>query len=152
LITIHDILPHLNTVEELICGYQLEEYICKSREDKGILPKLKLINGVDIGIVEMEERNKIRDAIEIMQKLPLIANCYVVGQGVGSQAVWYLNDEVGSIIGHSDTPNVRMRSFINSPTSAFNDPNAIGFTVMWPFKEIKNKQAFLRDYLQGFTD
>ena len=54
----------------------------------------------------MEERNKIRDAIQIMEKLPLIANCYVVGQGIGSQAVWYLNDEVGSIIAHSDTPNV----------------------------------------------
>lgn len=32
----------------------------------------------------MEERNKIRDAIQIMEKLPLIANCYVVGQGIGS--------------------------------------------------------------------
>lgn len=83
-ISIHDVLPHLNTVEELICGYQLEEHICKERDSKGFLPKLKLLNGVDVEIIDMEERNKIRDAIQIMEKLPLIANCYVVGQGIGS--------------------------------------------------------------------
>lgn len=62
----------------------MEEHICKERDSKGFLPKLKLLNGVDVEIVDMEERNKIRDAIQIMEKLPLIANCYVVGQGIGS--------------------------------------------------------------------
>jgi len=66
--------------------------------------------------------------------------------------VWYLNDEVGSIVAHSDTPNVRMRSFIHSPTSAINDPDSLGFTVMWPIHEIKAKHAFMQDKLQGFTD
>ena len=101
------------------------------------MPKLKILNGLDIEIVDMEERNKLRDAINVMEKLPLIANCYVVGQGIGSQAVWYLNDEVGSIIAHSDTPNVQMRSFIHSPKSEVNDPDQLGFTVMWPIKDLK---------------
>ena len=33
LITINDVLQHLNAVEELKCGYQLEEHICKEREN-----------------------------------------------------------------------------------------------------------------------
>ena len=44
-------------------GYQLEEYICKGREDKGFLPRLKLLNGIDVNITEMDERNKIHDSI-----------------------------------------------------------------------------------------
>ena len=72
-------------------------------------------------MTDMDERNKWRDAVEILEKLPLIANVYVVGQGIGAQAVWYLNDEVGSILGHSDTPNVRVRSFTHCPSNTVND-------------------------------
>lgn len=75
-----------------------------------------------------------------------------MGHAQASQAVWYLNDEVGSIVSHSDTPNVRMRIFIQSPACIPNDPDSIGFTVMWPIKEIKNKHGITRDYLQGFTE
>ena len=78
---------------------------------------MKLLNGIDANITEMEERNKIRDAIDILLKLPMIANVFVIGQGMASQPVWYLNDEVGSIISHSDDPNIRVRSFIHSPSN-----------------------------------
>jgi len=80
-----------------------------------------MVNGIDASITEMAERNKMRDAMDLMEKLPMIASCYVIGQGIGSQAVWFLNDEVGSIISHSDTPNVKVRSFIHSPSSQMSD-------------------------------
>ena len=88
----------------------------------------------------------------MLEKLPLIANLYILGQGIASQPVWYLNDEVGSIIGHSDTPNVKVRSFIHSPGNTINDPNRLEVSVMWPLKSISNKHAFLKDHLQGFTE
>ena len=62
LISISDVLANLHSVEELRCGFQLEEYICKGREDQGILPKLKLLNGIDAKITDMELRNKMHDA------------------------------------------------------------------------------------------
>ena len=63
LITLDDLLAKLNPLEELICGYQLEEYICKERENKGFLPNLRLINGVEVSVTEMAQRNKRHDAI-----------------------------------------------------------------------------------------
>lgn len=72
-------LANLTPVEDLTCGYQLEEYLCKEREENGYLPNLRIINGIDASITEMNERNKIRDAMEIMKKLSIIAGVYVVG-------------------------------------------------------------------------
>ena len=90
----------------------------KERATLGVfLPKLKLLNNIDLTIMDMDERNKVRDAMEIHEKLPMLANVYILGQGITSQACWYLNDEVGSLIMHSDTPNVKVRSFINSPSN-----------------------------------
>lgn len=152
LITIQDVLAQLNTVEELKCGYQLEEYICKERASQGFLPSLKLLNNLDLTVTDMAERNKISDAIQVLEKLPQIATVYIYGQGLGSQPIWYLNDEVGSIIGHSDTPNVKIRSLIHSPTNIINDPNRVEVSVMWPIIDIPDKHAFLKDHLQGFTE
>ncbi len=67
------------TVEELKCGYQLEEYLIKSREDKGYMPNLKTINGLSISVDNMEQRNKIHDAVSLMEKLNLVAGCYSIG-------------------------------------------------------------------------
>jgi len=73
------VLPHLNAVEELTCGYQLEEYIRRERESTGLLPNLKIVNGIDASITAMDERNKMHDACTLLEKLPLIANSYVLG-------------------------------------------------------------------------
>ena len=62
LITIQDVLANLNSVEELVCGYQLEEYICKERESQGFMPNLKLLNHIDMSQNDINERNKIHDA------------------------------------------------------------------------------------------
>ena len=64
-ITIQDVLANLTAVEELKCGFQLEEHICNNRETEGFLPNLKILNGIDASITEMEERNKLHDAIEV---------------------------------------------------------------------------------------
>ena len=119
-ITIHEVLPKLSAVEDLKCGHKLEEFLIRATAIDGppLLPKLKMLNGIDFSITDMDERNKIRDCMMLMEKLSLIAGVYVLGQGIGSQAVWYLPDEVGSLINHSDTPNVKVRSFIHSPANS----------------------------------
>ena len=116
------------------------------------MPKLRTINGIDFSITDMDERNKIRDNLNLMEKLTLIANVYVLGQGIGSQAVWYLNDEVGSLINHSDTPNVKVRSFIHSPENKIGDENRLEVSVVWPTSDIAEKQVIMMDKLMGFTE
>ena len=43
--------------------------------------------------------------------------------GGAAEPVWYIQDEVGSVIQHSDEPNVKVMTFFHSPGKAINDPN-----------------------------
>lgn len=51
----------------------------QEREAKEFLPNLKLVNGIGMEVTALSERNKIRNALDVMKKLSLIANVYVVG-------------------------------------------------------------------------
>ena len=148
MITIDDVLANISPVEELKCGFKLEEYICNERAAKGFLPNLKLLNNIDVSVTEIAERNKTRDALMIIEKLPMLASVYILGQ----EPIWYLNDEVGSIIGHSDTPNIKVRSFIHSPSNNINDENRLEVSVMWPVIDIGKGHGFLKDFLAGWTE
>jgi len=48
-----------------------------------------------------------------------------------AQPLWYIMDEFGSRIQHSDTPNVRLVPFCYVPTQTT-------FTVMWPLSDIED--------------
>lgn len=59
----------------------------------------------------------------------------------------FLNDEVGSVVGHSDVPNVRMQTFVHSEQGQLTP-----YTLMWPIQDISENEAFLRDRLYGFDE
>ena len=90
LITIHDILAVLQSVEELTCDDDLEEHILNEREAQGFLPNLKVLNGVPITVKVPEERASEKEAIALLKKLQFLANVYAVQQGATSQAVWFI--------------------------------------------------------------
>jgi len=64
-----------------------------------------------------------------MEKLSRYANSYSVG--INSAPVWFIQDEVGSAIQHSDKPNVEIKCFMYSPNNSPTDANAISYNVMW---------------------
>lgn len=64
--------------------------------------------------------------------------------------MWYVQDEVGSAIRHSDKPNVQVRSFVFSPTNSADD--TISFNVIWPISDIKTNDGIYRDFLTGFDE
>lgn len=66
-----------------------------------------------------------------------------------SEPVWFIQDEVGSSIAHSDSPNLRVSPFLYSPSNSVDDQDTIGFNVMWPVKEIKANDGLYRDFLYG---
>ena len=47
---------------------------------------------------DMEMRKKYKAINALIAKLPAFADRYLVGQGLQAQAVWYVQDEVGSAI------------------------------------------------------
>jgi hypothetical protein len=65
-------------------------------------------------------------------------------------SAWFVNDEVGSVVGHSDKPNVRMTSFLYSKTNSADD--ILAFTVLWPISDIGVSEALSRDKLFGFDE
>lgn len=51
-------------------------------------------------------------------------------------SIWYLNDEVGSSIEHSDSPNVKIIPFLFAEDNK-QGHNMIAYSLIWPVKDIK---------------
>ena len=143
----------LNSLEELTCDADLEGYILAERDNKKFLPNLKLLNEIPLTEKDSKKRQWQKMAVWLLNKLSLVARVYTVGSNrEDQQAVWYVEDEVGSSVSHSDTPNVKVMTFSHSKENKHDDANRLNVSIMWPIKDIKEQEAFLRDFLQGFTE
>lgn len=114
------------------------------------MPRLRVINNVDVKYTDMALRQRYKRVNQLINKLPMFANHYQIG--VLQAPVWYIQDEVGSAIQHSDQPNVKCFPFMYSPNNSISDPNALSFNVLWPTKDISVNDAIYRDFLTGFTE
>jgi tubulin--tyrosine ligase-like protein 12 len=56
--------------------------------------------------------------------------------------IWYVMDEFGSRIPHSDKPTVAMTSF-------FYVPRQLAYCLLWPLKDLSFGDTVTRDYLEG---
>ena len=150
-----DVLLHaLPTVEHLVCDIMLEAYIIDTRPHRHYMPNLKTINKIDIGIKELDKRTKQKKIIETMNNLWRYVGTYrLVKPGVmDEEPCFYITDEVGTSITHSDTPNVRMLPLIYSPNNKVDDAATITYSVMWAIENIGQAQYIQRDFLQGITE
>ena len=71
---------------------------------------------------------------------------------IDEENVWYINDEVGSAIRHSDAPNFALHPFIYAPNNKFDDPHTITFSITWPIADVDEGEAIFRDFLKGFDE
>ena len=68
--------------------------------------------------------------ILLKYKLIIISNYFAFCQGSDDRLpVWYVMDEFGSRIQHSDNPTVRTAPFMYAPTQ-------MAYTIMWPIQDI----------------
>ena len=103
-----DVLLHnIPSVENLMCDIMLEAYILDTREHRKFLPNLKTINKIPIDVKELEARTKEKKILDIMRGMWRLTNSYrLVKPGkMDEEPTFYINDEVGSSICYSDTPN-----------------------------------------------
>ncbi len=73
------------------------------------------------------------------------ANTYWVGNAEWAEdrvPVWYVMDEFGSKIQHSDEPNVRAVPFISTVDGA-------AYSLMFPVKDVECGEEICRDFLEG---
>jgi hypothetical protein len=133
------ILNRIPSVEHIICDIMLDMYIIDTIEKKGFLPNLKTINRVPIDQFKtLGDRHKQQKILGLMDNLWRYCGTYrLVKPGVmDEEPCFYINDEVGSAISHSDNANVRMLPFIYSPNCKHDDQAVITYSILWPTKKI----------------
>jgi tubulin--tyrosine ligase-like protein 12 len=124
------------------------------RKNKNLMPNLKLINNMSVDIEGTEERKAERDIEEAMQLIWRYANTYRLASTTQAdpEPIWYINDEAGSAIQHSDDPNVKVFPFYYSPKNKIDDADNISYTIMFPLKDLKKNDVIYRNYLNGVTE
>jgi len=117
------LLHNIPTVEHLTCDIILEAYIMDTRQARKFLPKLQTINRVSIDLKDLGERTKEKKTLDLMDKIWRYSNTYrLVKPGkMDEEPTFYIMEEVGTSINHSDKPNAKMAPIIYSPNCSSED-------------------------------
>ena len=88
-----------------------------------------------------------------MTKIWMYAGTYrVVSEDqMDEENIWYIMDEVGSAMRHSDQPNMMVHPFIYSPNNVF-DAHMITYSICWPVKDATENEPLYRDFLCGIDE
>ncbi|XP_061124360.1 tubulin--tyrosine ligase-like protein 12 [Syngnathus typhle] len=109
----------------------------------GLLPRMASLMGLDLS-----EQNSDADGVElVMEHMWLYNQTYQLSQGCAEEKipVWYLMDEFGSQVHHSDQPSCAMAPFFFAEAQA-------AFTVLWPLGDLQEGDVITRDFAYGETD
>ncbi|KAL9314621.1 hypothetical protein ACSQ67_020073 [Phaseolus vulgaris] len=65
-------------------------------------------------------------------------------------SVWYVMDELGSALRHSDEPNFRVAPFLFMPEG--NLASAVSFSILWPTQNVQKGDECTRNFLLGIGE
>ncbi|CAD5317472.1 unnamed protein product [Arabidopsis thaliana] len=65
-------------------------------------------------------------------------------------SLWYVMDELGSALRHSDEPNFKVAPFLFMPSGKLE--SAVSYSVMWPIKHSQKGDECTRDFLSGIGE
>ncbi|MEE6522171.1 hypothetical protein FKM82_020586 [Ascaphus truei] len=109
----------------------------------GLLHRMASLMGIgfhgevpDEGVVE-----------EVLKEMWKYNRTYKLAQGTAEEKVpvWYIMDEFGSRIQHSDEP-----TFGTAPL--FYTPQEVAYTILWPLRDLENGEEVSCDYAYGESD
>lgn len=69
---------------------------------------------------------------------------------IDETSVWYVMDELGSALRHSDEPNFRVSPFLYMPDG--NLSSAVSFSIFWPTQDVHQGDECFRDFLFGIGE
>lgn len=125
---------------------------------KSSCPKLTIINNYSLDrLLELKSDEKklknyqienwVRKYMwKVIQTYRLMTN-----DKYDEDSTWYINDEFGCAINHSDSSNFALFPFLFSPSNTFKD-DIITYSILWPIKDVKKNDEISRDYLQNITE
>ncbi|KAH9298585.1 hypothetical protein KI387_030267, partial [Taxus chinensis] len=131
------------------------------------LPNLTDINGVSVSKIMEEEKGVIDGNLQpclpewsngeplidcILQAMWIYLMTYRLAdeEKLDETPVWYVMDELGSALRHSDVPNFKIAPFLFMPDGKLT--SAISYSVMWPTTDVHKGEECTRDYLPGIGE
>ncbi|KAK2858673.1 hypothetical protein Q5P01_003293 [Channa striata] len=109
----------------------------------GLLPRMAALMGVDFH-GEAPEPDVVELVMECMWKYN---QTYQLSHGSAEDKVpvWYIMDEFGCQVQHSNQPSCGMAPF-------FYIPGQLAYTVLWPLQNLQEGDEVTRDYTYGETN
>ncbi|KAH9525039.1 Tubulin--tyrosine ligase-like protein 12 [Bulinus truncatus] len=101
-----------------------------------------------VGLMDLDTETKTKEEIiaAVLENMWQYNQTYRFGNfqlgSDDSMPKWYIMDEFGSRIRHSDTPNFRVVPF-------YHMNSGLVYSVMWPINEIELGDEVTRDYIEG---
>ncbi|XP_013884864.1 tubulin--tyrosine ligase-like protein 12 [Austrofundulus limnaeus] len=120
--------------------YRVEHARQQLEQIPGLLPRMAALMGLDFhGEVPCP------DTVEmILKDMWKYNQTYQLSQGSAEERVpvWYIMDEFGSQVQHSDRPSCNMVPF-------FHIPGQLAYTLLWPLQDLAEGDEVTRDYAYG---
>lgn len=131
------------------------------------LPNLSVLNGVDRSKILESEKHVVDSVLqprlpEWADDEPLIDRVlnamwfYLMSyrladeEKIDETSIWYVMDELGSALRHSDEPNSRVAPFLFMPDG--NMSSAVSYSILWPIHDVQKGDECTRDFLYGIGE
>lgn len=131
------------------------------------LPKLSLLNGVNASKILEMEKHVVDSMLElrlpewtpeepladrILNAMWLYVMTYRLAdeEKIDETSVWYVMDELGSALRHSDEPNFRVAPFLFMPEGKLD--SAVSYSILWPTQNVQEGDECTRDFLSGIGE
>ncbi|KAM4748472.1 tubulin--tyrosine ligase-like protein 12 [Rhinophrynus dorsalis] len=123
--------------------YRVEQARQQLMQVPGLLHRMANLMGIEFH-GEVPDEGVVEDVLKEMWKYN---QTYQLSQGSAEEKVpvWYIMDEFGSRIQHSNEP-----TFAAAPL--FYSPQQIAYTILWPLRDLENGEEVSRDYAYGEAD
>ena len=125
---------------------------------KKLNTKIKYINGISIKTI-LSRNDKYENILQLKREnyvhkyMWAINRTYrlVSEEKYDEDAIYYLNDEFGTSINHSDVPNCCLFPIIFAKNNQFKE-DMITYSLLWPKKNIKKGDEIFVDYLANISE
>ncbi|ESO05228.1 hypothetical protein HELRODRAFT_185510 [Helobdella robusta] len=119
--------------------YRADEACRQLRNDRKLLLRMADL----MGVCTENCQDDVDDIVEkVFSEMWRFNQTYSIGNdNLGCESaspIWYVMDEFGSRVQHSDSPTVKMVPFCYAPTKT-------AFTLMWPIQDLKRGDEVTRD-------
>uniref|UniRef100_A0A8C4GVU7 Tubulin tyrosine ligase-like family, member 12 n=1 Tax=Dicentrarchus labrax TaxID=13489 RepID=A0A8C4GVU7_DICLA len=123
--------------------YRVDHARQQLEQAPGLLPRMATLMGVDFHGEAPDP-----DVVElVMERMWKYNQTYHLSQGSAEEKVpvWYVMDEFGSQVQHSDQPSCGMAPF-------FYIQGQLAYSVLWPLRDLQEGDEVTRDYTYGETN